>query len=103
MITPNTQDIYATFELSERDYIEGCLLNPVQRARIQNLRMEVVEQKLALTPSSLTAADKESYWQQEAYLRGQLELIDTLLVGAKVAAESLAAPTDTDLDSPTNF
>lgn len=98
MITPDTQAKYATFELSERDYIEGCLLNTMQRARIQNLRMEIVEQKLILTPSSLSAADKESYWQQEAYLRGQLELIDTLLAGAQVASESLETPTS-DLDS----
>lgn len=59
------------------------------RAFLQNLKMETVEQKLQLTASDLTEAGKESYWQQEAYLRGQLDIINHLAMMADLAAEQL--------------
>ena len=94
MISPNPNSLYASYDLNESEYLEGCLLSQTQRARIQNLRMETIEQKLNLTPSDLTAASKESYWQQEAYLRGQLDVLTTLLVGADVAQSALLESQD---------
>mgnify|MGYP003587315214 FL=1 len=94
MLSPNPNSLYASYDLNESEYLEGCLLSQTQRARIQNLRMETIEQKLNLTPSDLTAASKESYWQQEAYLRGQLDVLTTLLVGADVAQSALLESQD---------
>lgn len=90
MLSPNLNSPFLSYDLSESEFLEGCLLSYAQRARIQNLRMETVRQKLALTSPSLTPDGKESYWQQEAYLRGQLDIIDTLLAGADAAAEALS-------------
>ena len=94
MLSPNPNSLYASYDLNESEYLEGCLLSQTQRARIQNLRMETIEQKLNLTPSDLTAASKESYWQQEAYLRGQLDVLTTLLAGADVAQSVLLESQD---------
>lgn len=94
MLSPNPNSLYASYDLNESEYLEGCLLSQTQRARIQNLRMETIEQKLNLTPSDLTAASKESYWQQEAYLRGQLDVLTTLLVGADIAQSALLESQD---------
>ena len=94
MLSPNHNSLYASYDLNESEHLEGCLLSQTQRARIQNLRMETIEQKLNLTPSDLTAASKESYWQQEAYLRGQLDVLTTLLVGADVAQSALLESQD---------
>lgn len=86
-INPNS--LYNSYNLSEAELLEGCLLNPHQRARIQNMRLETIEQKLSLAPSSLTPDGKESYWQQEAYLRGQLDILTNLLGAADVAQSQL--------------
>lgn len=54
MLSPNPNSLYASYDLNESEYLEGCLLSQTQRARIQNLRMETIEQKLNLTPSDLS-------------------------------------------------
>ena len=88
---PNLNSPYTTFTLSEQEETESAILSPTQRARVQNLRVETLEQKLSLAPSSLTPDSKESYWQQEAYLRGQLDILSHLLA-ADEAAQSLLHP-----------
>ena len=88
---PNLNSSYTTFTLSEQEETESAILSPTQRARVQNLRVETLEQKLSLAPSSLTSDSKESYWQQEAYLRGQLDILSHFLA-ADEAAQSLLHP-----------
>ena len=51
---PNLNSPYTTFTLSEQEETESAILSPTQRARVQNLRVETLEQKLSLVPSSLT-------------------------------------------------
>ena len=81
--TPNSP--YVSYDLTNDDLIQGSILSHLQRAVIQNLKMETVEQKLSLTPNGLTADQKESYWQQEAYLRGQLDILTYILETSDVA------------------
>jgi len=69
---------FQTYALDEHEQLSGAVLSPVQRAVIQNMRVEIITQKLSLT-AVLTPEGKESYWQEEAYLRGQLQIIDHLL------------------------
>ena len=88
---PNLNSPYTTFTLSVSSCSESAILSPTQRARVQNLRVETLEQKLSLAPSSLTSDSKESYWQQEAYLRGQLDILSHFLA-ADEAAQSLLHP-----------
>lgn len=95
MLNPNLDSPYLTFDLTDEEYVRASLLTPEQRARIQNHRMEVIEHKLQLTASDLTESGKQSYWQQEAYLRGQLDILTHLLDASSAAhAASLELPFD---------
>lgn len=64
------------FELSAEEYKAGCALTLSNQAVIQNLISDVAEEKLriVLDPQNLT-----EYAQQEAYLRGQLDILNHLL------------------------
>lgn len=64
------------FELSAEEYKAGCVLTLSNQAVIQNLISDVAEEKLRLVldPQNLT-----EYAQQEAYLRGQLDILNHLL------------------------
>lgn len=64
---------FESYILSAEEELEGYFLNYLQQAVIQNLKMQSVAQRLSLTAADLTEAGKESYWQQEAYLRGQID------------------------------
>lgn len=70
---------FVSYELTDHEHENGCVLNYLQRGVIQNQRVEVMEQLVGLTPSVMTQDGKESYWQQEAYLRGQLDILTHLL------------------------
>lgn len=89
-MTPATNSLYSTYQLSETELIEGTILSFFQQAVLQNMRMLTIEQKLSLTPASLTEDGKESYWQQEAYLRGQLDILTHLLQASEAAQTALA-------------
>ena len=58
---------YESYELSDSERIEGHYLNYLTLAVIQNLKMEAVEQKLALVTESMDEAGKAEYWKQEAF------------------------------------
>ena len=64
------------FEMSAEEYKAGCALTLSNQAVIQNLISDVAEEKLRLVldPQNLT-----EYAQQEAYLRGQLDILNHLL------------------------
>lgn len=89
MPSPNLNSPYITYELTEEDTLRAAMFTPEHRALLQNLKMETVEQKLQLTAPDLTEAGKETYWQQEAYLRGQLDILDHLITMADIASQQL--------------
>lgn len=74
--------------LTDDEISQGVVLNPTQRAYLQNKLVEIVEQKIALTPTDMSAANKESYWQQEAYLRGQYDFIRWLFAASDAVLSS---------------
>ena len=67
---------FTSLSLSESDTLSGSILNSLQEACIQNQRVAIAEQKLALP---FTPNDTLAYTQQEAYLRGQLDILQYLL------------------------
>ena len=75
-LNPNSK--YQTYNIAPTELVESHFLAPAQRAHLQNQLVDVIEQKLALS-ATLTPEGKESYWQQEAYLRGQIDFINYLL------------------------
>lgn len=54
-------------------------LSTTQRARLQNLRVAAIKEKFTLSPELHVAGGADTYLQQEAYLRGRVQLIDELL------------------------
>ena len=94
MLTPNLQSKFLTYVMTAETIQMAHRLTHEQTALLQNLRMETVEQKLNLSPQ-LSEEGKETYWQQEAYLRGQLSILDFLLE----ASAQLQADTEISIDS----
>ncbi len=70
---PNT---FTTYSLSEDEVKHGHRLTSLNIAVLQNQRAQIAEEKLALV---FTPNDVLSYTQQEAYLKGQLDLLSYIL------------------------
>lgn len=85
---------FVTYELTDQEFIAGSTFNYLQSAIIQNRRIDVTEQLVQLKPNRMNDEGKESYWQEEAYLRGQLDILTHLLTASKAA--ELAANPDQD-------
>lgn len=98
---PSTNSAYTLYDMTEEQALAGSVLSFEQRAVIQNRRMETIAQKLSLRPESLTQDGKESYWQQEAYLRGQLDIL-TYILEMSDAAQSALLPQEDLSDSSNN-
>lgn len=79
MIT-NSDSKFISFELTEQEYILGHLLNPAQRAVLQNLLAEKAEAKVMLT---IDSTNIQSSLQQEAELHGAIRILTYLLEADK--------------------
>lgn len=90
----NLESKYNTFILTEEEELQAAVLDPLKAMYLRNKLLEVIEQKLTLAPTDLTPAGKESYWQQEAYLRGQFDVIHWLLDSSTAAIEALSNPSE---------
>jgi hypothetical protein len=77
-----------TYVIDEAELLSGSHLNYLQVAVLQNQRVEIMEQLISLTPSTMSKEGQETYWQQEAYLRGQLDILTHLIA----TSASLATP-----------
>ncbi len=67
---------FTTYSLSEEETKLGQQLSSLNVSVLQNQRAQIAEEKLNLV---FTPNDVLSYTQQEAYLKGQLDLITYLL------------------------
>lgn len=82
--------------ITPNDLVSGTILSSLNLAVIQNLRVDIAEQKLNLV---FTPNDVLSYTQQEAFLAGQLEIlqhiIDTSEASSKLAASKTVTSNST--------
>lgn len=85
----NLRSDTVTYILTEEEQLQGALLTSAQQAVLQNERVNILKQLAYLTPSTMSEEGKESYWQQEAYLRGQLDFITHTLDKADIAQGQL--------------
>ena len=67
---------FTTYSLSEDEIRAGQQLNSLNVAVLQNQRSQIAEEKLGLV---FTPNDVLSFTQQEAYLKGQLDLLSYIL------------------------
>lgn len=84
----NQSSDLVTYILSEEEVNLGHLLTHYNVGVIQNRRVEIVQQLASLTPSTMSAEGKETYWQQEAYLRGQLDILSHLIAAHNAVYEA---------------
>ena len=71
-----SSNTFSSYTISEEESRQGAMLTSLNIALIQNLRCSIAEEKLAL---QFTPNDVLSYTQQEAYLKGQLDMLSHLL------------------------
>lgn len=75
----NQNSDLVTYSLEDTEVVVGNTLNYLQKAAIQNQRVAISQELINLKPDDMTNAGKETYWQREAYLRGQLDILTHLL------------------------
>lgn len=78
---PNT---FTTYALSADELKAGQILTSLNVSVLQNQRAQIAEEKLAL---KFTPNDVQSYLQQEAYLSGQLDLINYILAAHEESSQ----------------
>ena len=77
-----------SYELTDEELANGSQLHYLQKAVIQNERITLMQELINLKPDDMTASGKETYWQREAYIRGQLDIL-THLITKSTTYESL--------------
>ena len=71
-----SNNTFSTYKLTEEEQRNGSILSSLTVAVIQNLRSGIAEEKIRLT---IDPNNTLSFIQQEAYLRGQLDILTYLL------------------------
>ena len=90
-LIPNT---FSTYHLTEEETLQGSVLSFTQRQVMQNRLAVVAEEKLGL---EFDTAKPESFIQQEAYKKGQVELYQWLLDESDTAVAALNGQNDPDI------
>jgi len=86
-IIPNS---FTSYELTEKEELQGSIFNTSQLEVLQNTQANVATEKLNL---ELDPEHPTDFIQQEAYKKGQLDLITNMIDKSIVSAEELANPT----------
>lgn len=86
-MSTETKNTFSSYELQDKEQLQGLLLTSLQRQVIHNMRTGIAEEKLVLT---YDPKEPQTFVQQEAYLRGQLDAFTYLLDSAISAEETLA-------------
>ena len=80
----NIQELFQTYQLDNKDEIAGQQINDSQRAYLHNLRALKAESLLNLL---FDAKDIVKYAQDEAFLQGQIQILNELLTPPVVLTE----------------
>lgn len=73
-------NIFTSYSLTDKEKLQGTILNTDQKAVIQNMLSLVAQQKLGLKFSAT-----QEFIQEEAYLSGQMDLLSNLLESSDAA------------------
>lgn len=76
---------FSTYHLNDEEEIQGQMLTLTQRQVIQNLLAKAAEEKINL---EYNPEAKERFLQQEASLKGQMDILRFLLVSSDAAEEN---------------
>lgn len=79
---------FTTYELTEEEELHGTILTTAQEQVLQNKRAMIAEEKLAL---EFDPERPKDFIQQDAYKKGQLDLITYLLDASEAAKVAYAS------------
>ena len=79
---PQIISSFTRFQLTEEQTLQGSILSANQAVVIQNQISEIAEEKLNL---EFTPNDPLSFAQQEAYLKGKLDILMWVLAASDAA------------------
>ena len=80
---------FSTFELSDKEAIQSAIFTTLQLQNLQNQLANAAESRLAL---NFDANNPSEFVQQEAFLKGQIELLKFLIDSSAMATEELTNP-----------
>jgi hypothetical protein len=86
-------NVFTSYELTDDEALHGSIYTTTQLNVLQSKLSEVATDKLNL---EFDTSSPQIFIQQEAYLKGQLELIQYLIDSSNVSAEELQSPTQED-------
>ena len=78
---------FSQYELTEQEALQGKLLTDANQAVLQNELASVAEQRIALV---YDVTNPNKFLQEDAYLRGQMELIEYLMQSHSSALDVVA-------------
>lgn len=84
--TDKIVNTFITYNLTEEEALRGAVFSYEQKRNLHNQRALVAEEKLRL---SFDPSNPQDFMQQEAYKRGQLELLDYLIESSDAAEAEL--------------
>ena len=84
---------FASWQLTDSEYLSGAILSPQQQAVIQNDIAQAAEQKLGL---KLNTTNIMEYAQAEAELQGRILILQLLLARSEDALASLQTTSEED-------
>ena len=80
---------FSTFDLSDKEAIQSAIFTTLQLQNLQNQLANAAESRLAL---NFDANNPSEFLQQEAFLKGQIELLKFLIDSSAMATEELTNP-----------
>lgn len=80
---------FSTFHLTEEQQLQSAILTDLQRCHLQNQLAAIAEEKIRL---EYDPANPETFIQQEAYKRGQLDILSYLLELSETANNEVNKP-----------
>lgn len=81
-----TDNEFSSYALDDEEQLQGSLLTITQKQVIQNQLAAVASEKLAL---EFNTDNPDSFTQQEAYKRGQLDTLNYILVASDAAEDEI--------------
>ncbi len=80
---------FSAYHLTDQEALQGSILTVTQLQVIQNQLARVAEEKLAL---DFDPANPITYAQQEAYMKGQMDLLLYIIDSSQASADTLNNP-----------
>lgn len=84
---------FTRHNLNEAEVVQGLSLNSLQYAVIQNRIADIAEELIRLP---FTPNDIQSYLQRQAELRGQLDILQSILISSDEVSHSINLNIDGD-------